>query len=111
MIAILFVTIFTAPAFADGLLKKVDLSLCSSKTSECIAIKAESAKESSFQRLFFMKEPVVQKKGSNQKTYYSSGYLDFDNNRLVLRNKKSEFVTEEVLINLDTLQKQTFVMK
>lgn len=96
---------------ARGLLKRVDLSVCAEDGSRCLSVKADSAKGSHIQDLYYMKNPVLSWKGQEVGKKFGSGYLDFENNRLVLREDGKKGNGEEMLIDLKTLRQTTFAVK
>jgi hypothetical protein len=99
---------------AEMTIKNIQIQNCSAKADQCISVTAPSAQVSSVRPIYFMKEinlEIGSANGPKEKIQKSQGYLDFDNNQLVLQgpNKKGQ-MTEEVY-NLTTMKKQVFVQR
>ncbi|MGZ3748921.1 MAG: hypothetical protein ACXWRE_15705 [Pseudobdellovibrionaceae bacterium] len=114
---ILGMVAFTMPlaleVSAEMTMTHVQIQNCASQGDSCIRVKAPKAQVSSVRPIYFMKDIEIEiesKKTTYQHTY-SQGYLDFDNNQLVLQSiDKKQTLTEEVY-NLTTLQKQVFITR
>jgi hypothetical protein len=107
-------------ASAEMTVTNIQIQHCTSQGDLCIKVKSPKAKVSMVKPIYFMKDieiemgnpkgPDSQLTDKSSKTFVQ-GYLDLDNNQLVLQSiDKKATLTEEVY-NLTTLQKQVFVMR
>ncbi len=106
---------FAVQASADVTISNVNLRSCSPKFDRCISIKSPNAQVSSLRPIYFFNSielEIGSRKGQPEQTIQrSQGYLDFDNDQLVLQqNDKGGKLTEEVY-NLTTLQKKIYITR
>ena len=103
----------TSGAQAGGRLKNVDLSLCLNESSRCLRLLADQGKSTELKALFVLSSPQVtwtEINGSKTEKKFSSGYIDFETELLVLRESGAKN-GEEILANLKTLEQTRVVTK
>ena len=97
----------TQVALASGIesaMKGFELKSCLPSTANCISIRAQSTQGSQLRPIQMLKEPQVSLTLNGCKTFLAAatGYVDLNENQLVLY-KKDNGVTTEISINLNTL--------
>lgn len=107
---VLFLILISSQVQAGGLLKKIDLSLCDESGSRCVRLLSNQGKSTQLTTLFVLESPLAiwtEREGRTTEKRYSSGYIDFANDQIVLRG----FQEEEFSISLKTLQQREVVAK
>jgi len=113
--ALLLITMsLSLSASAEMTMQNVQIKNCASKGNLCLTVKAPRAQVSSAKPLYFMKDVEVEiagSKGRIEKSVKPQGYLDLDNNQLILQSIDTKGTLTEEVYNLTTLQKQVYVTR
>ncbi len=91
-------------------LNGVKLRSCNSKKAECIEVKFQKSEMSQWTQIFAFSEYEAKFISHNSKRIVKGhfGYLDLDQNKIVLRSEKLKDSSIEILIDLTTLSKKEF---
>lgn len=101
-------------ASAEISLKNVQIQNCTPRGDQCVTVRAAKADVSAARSIYFMKDLEVEMnhpQGPFEKSVKPQGYLDFENNQLVLQSTDKDGNFTEEVFNLTTLQKQVFVTR
>lgn len=99
-------------AMADSTLKQIEIKNCAEKGSPCMKITAPTAQGGSVRPLYVLKDLTLEIDGSKKETIQSpQGYIDFENNQVVLQNLDKNGTLTEQVFNLKTLERRTYVTK
>jgi hypothetical protein len=110
----LLIMVSALPALGEMSMTKVQIQNCTADGTACISIKSERAEVSALRPIYFLKSVDVEIhriKGTRESFKKSAGYLDLDNNQLILQTVDKKGTLREDVFNLTTLQKQTFVTR
>lgn len=95
-------------------LTNVVIKNCAKEKPVCFKLSAPSASAGSFRQLYVFKtiNLVIEEPGRAAETLTSpTGYMDFDNDQLVLQQKTSEGALVERVFNLTTFERKTYTTK
>lgn len=105
------------PATAEMTMKRVQVKSCAAKGSPCLIVTSPEVQVSSFKPLYVLRNVTVEietlEKGETKKNLMQSpqGYLDFDNDQLVLQSLDKNGTLTEQVFNLKTLERKTYITK
>jgi hypothetical protein len=101
-------------ARAEMSLKNVEIKNCAKTKPYCFKLSAPAASVGSFRQIYVMKDLTLKiegPKGHNETLQSPLGYLDFDNNQLVLQSKNAQGSLVEKVFNLNTFERKTYTTK
>jgi len=103
---------FLMPAYADSLMTSPKIYRCTSDGKRCLKAESASAVGGELAPIFYMKDITVtledKEKKETEKIHGARGYLDFDNEQLVLI-ESTDKVTKERIFNLKKIESKLFV--
>lgn len=102
-------------AESQGEFSGFQLASCTANRSRCLTLSAKKALGGHLKALYVLTNPSLEilfrDKGPTQKLIASSGYIDFELQRVVLTTELKSGVFQETIIDLKTLKLSSAVMR